>query len=111
MNEHADSEPRCNSCGGSQELEQVMLRKHPDQGRLPRGARALLDVKQWLCRACRWSAEKGLEDLLLCPLCGAVALMDGYDVLGADEGKLFCNACRGEHAMVLVELITNTKGN
>lgn len=99
-----DDGPRCNSCGGSHELAQVGLRKHPDYGRLPSGARAMLAVRQWLCGACRKAASDGQEELMLCPNCGGVAIMDCYDVLGADEGKLFCNGCGYHHVMVMVEI-------
>jgi hypothetical protein len=30
---------------------------------------------------------------LACPKCGAVADLDGYDILGADLFCVFCNTC------------------
>ena len=33
---------------------------------------------------------------LRCPLCRAVEVLDGWDVIGADPDKLFCNHCGAE---------------
>lgn len=40
-------------------------------------------------------AETG-DELARCPLCGFVGDLDDFDVLGADEGNLFCNNCWNE---------------
>jgi protein gp37 len=34
--------------------------------------------------------------MVRCPLCGNIDSVDNYDVLGADEGCLFCNNCHEE---------------
>ncbi|HYF34699.1 MAG TPA: hypothetical protein VD994_05360 [Prosthecobacter sp.] len=38
-----------------------------------------------------------------CPNCGHVGDLDGFDVLGADWGNLFCPDCHFEHPMEKVE--------
>jgi len=41
------------------------------------------------------------DDILLqCPKCGHVEDIQGYDVLGADPGNLFCNQCNFEGVMI-----------
>ena len=37
-----------------------------------------------------------LEELIRCPHCGYVETLNGYDVLGADEGCGFCAHCHGQ---------------
>ena len=42
-----------------------------------------------------------MADTAKCPNCGDVASWpDGWDVLGADDGKVFCLACGDEVAVV-----------
>ena len=48
------------------------------------------------------------EELLRCYLCGHAAPLDGYDVMGADPGNLFCNDCGGE---VSAERLTVVDGD
>ncbi len=33
------------------------------------------------------------SEIVNCPNCGKVSDVDGFDVLGADEGCLFCTDC------------------
>lgn len=40
-----------------------------------------------------------LGDVLQCPECGRQARLEDYDVLGADEGCVFCNWCSSELRM------------
>jgi hypothetical protein len=44
---------------------------------------------------------------LACPHCGAAAELDGYDVLGAPSGAVWCNRCnqlsRGEDLLDVPE--------
>lgn len=39
-----------------------------------------------------WLLQGG-DDLEQCPECCFVGTIDDFDVLGADDGKLFCNQC------------------
>lgn len=36
------------------------------------------------------------SELVLCPACGHVSTVEDCDVLGADDGNLFCNWCSAE---------------
>ena len=36
---------------------------------------------------------------LACPVCGHADWRDGFDVGGADQGNVFCNACTAEVAL------------
>lgn len=36
------------------------------------------------------------EELLRCPYCGAIASLQNYDCMGADDGCIFCNQCNKE---------------
>lgn len=38
-----------------------------------------------------------------CPKCGYVGEIDTFDVLGADEGKLFCPQCMAHRKMKCVD--------
>ena len=35
----------------------------------------------------------GLNDKITCPACGNIDTLENYDVMGADEGFIFCNKC------------------
>lgn len=39
---------------------------------------------------------EGDEEIVRCPVCGNEEEIDGYDVIGADPGCLFCNQCDTE---------------
>ena len=48
-------------------------------------------------QTCEWGDDIDWEDFVeQCPQCGYVDNRDGFDVLGADEGNLFCNQCHSE---------------
>ena len=36
------------------------------------------------------------DELIECPACGEKEFLDGYDVIGADPGCIFCTACHCE---------------
>jgi len=40
--------------------------------------------------------ESSYGEVLRCPWCGHEADLDNFDVLGADEGNVFCNGCNAE---------------
>lgn len=40
-----------------------------------------------------------METLYRCPQCGNVDDLQGFDVLGADDGNLFCIKCHLENPM------------
>lgn len=43
--------------------------------------------------------DKYINMTVMCPMCNNIDTVDAFDVLGADEDKLFCNAC-GEEVIV-----------
>ena len=47
---------------------------------------------------CKCGSQFEKHDIAFeCPACGNLeGELDGYDVLGADEGKVFCNSCGAE---------------
>ena len=40
------------------------------------------------------------EMLLKCPACGKISILEGFDVLGADDDCVFCTECHQELALV-----------
>lgn len=48
------------------------------------------------------------DPLYRCEFCGNVAPLDDWDVLGADVGNVFCNACGREQAPEMVEIPQET---
>ena len=43
-----------------------------------------------------WITDDGNDCMVRCPKCGKVETLDGFDVLGADDGCVFCTDCHQE---------------
>ena len=44
-----------------------------------------------------------LNEQIKCPHCGRVETVEGYDVLGADDGFVFCTSCHGMFLLAAAE--------
>lgn len=53
--------------------------------------------------ACEAGKDNDDEIRVRCKSCGFVGTIDDFDVLLADEGKLFCHACDAETSVETVD--------
>ncbi len=51
--------------------------------------------RQLECLKLAW-LDDGNDELIQCAACDFVGTIDDFDVVGADEGNLFCNQCGAE---------------
>ena len=44
-------------------------------------------------KTCKWLETGNIDDLEQCPACCFVGTIDDFDVMGLEDGHLFCNQC------------------